>query len=121
MRIEQVMPLQEKDLFQMSDEKVTQAFRSMESAQFAIRDKVVNEGHTVSLSIVDKLLPARMPDGWEDMDLDGWEIIVEYDQNEKAVAYFSFLIHKSSEKHCVQWEYTGFTGHLLSGGEHDYG
>jgi hypothetical protein len=62
-----------------------------------------------------------MQDGWEDMDLDGWEIIAEYDQNEKTVAPFSFLIHKSSEKHCVQWEYTGFAGRVLSGGEHDYG
>lgn len=121
MLFKQVFPFQEDDLLQVNGEAATQAIRSMKSAQFSIRDKVINEGHTVSLSIIDKLLPARMPDGWEDMDLDGWQIIVEYDQNEKVVTSFSFLIHKSSNKHCVQWEYTGFTGHILLNSKHDYG
>lgn len=121
MLIRQAFPLQEDDLLQMSDEAADHAIQRMETSQFAIRDTAINEGQTVSLTIVDKLLPARMPDGWEDMDLDGWQIIVEYDHNENAAIPFSFLIHKSSNKYCVLWAYTGFTGRILSDSEHDYG
>lgn len=121
MLIQQAFPIQEEDLLQMSHEAAMHAIETAEASQFAIRDKAINEGQTVSLSIIGKLLPARMPDGWEDMDLDGWQIIIEYDQSGKATTPFCFSIHKSSTKYCVQWAYTGFTGRILSNSEHDYG
>jgi hypothetical protein len=120
MLIARAFPFQEKDLLGMRADAAKHIIDGISDAQFLIRDKAIPEGQTISLSVLGKILPARMPDGWEDMDLDGWQIIFEYDQNEKVSLPFGFLVHKSSAKYCVRWAYTGFSGRILSDSEHDY-
>lgn len=121
MLIANALPFQEQDLLGMDDDAAKHVIEGITDARFPIRDKAIPEGQTISLSMLGKALPARMPDGWEDMDLDGWQIIFEYDQNAKISLPFAFLIHKSSTKHCVRWAYTGFASRILSDSGHDYG
>jgi hypothetical protein len=121
MLIAHAFPFQEQDLLGMHEDAAKHVIDGITDAQFLIRDKAISEGQTISLSVLGNILPARMPDGWEDMDLDSWQIIVEYDRNAKVSLQFAFLVHKSSAKYCVRWAYTGFSGRILSDSEHDYG
>lgn len=112
MLLNEIFSLQEPDILENHASFNPFTTEEMNNHLSPIIDKTLHKGQTTSLSIIRRIQPIRMPDGWEDMDLDGWSIIVEFDHGNKITIPFSFLIHRSSLTQCSQWSYVGFSEHI---------
>jgi hypothetical protein len=50
----------------------------------------------------------RLPDGWEGVALSGWEVIVEFNEQDSLKLPLVLSPHFKSEKKAINWQYTGF-------------
>lgn len=112
--IDKLLPYAEQDLLVKDISKFDQYADYLFSQAYTTRNTKIERGQTISTSIIDSLQPPRLQDGWEEMDIHGWQLVIEYGHNHVTKIQFSFTIHETSPKTCTKWIYSGFSGNTVA-------
>ena len=54
-------------------------------------DMAIEKGRNVSVSFVWFLETVHERDGWEDLQIEGWELVVKYNIDDEAAIHFSLI------------------------------
>jgi len=73
-----------------------------------IKGLIIRDDAWCYLLLTDITTSERLPDGYEDFNLNDWEMIISYNDGQKKVIPFSFSIHTNSFKIPTSYRYTGF-------------
>ncbi len=69
---------------------------------------VIEELEHLILTISGYVEGERLPDGWEGLRLDGWNLIIEYNDNKRYAKSITFNTHKKTLKVAYKYKDVGF-------------
>ena len=69
---------------------------------------IINESEHLMLTIVDYVQGQRLSDGFEGLKLDGWKLIIEYNDNKKYCEEFRLNTHPKTLKIPTEYRDVGF-------------
>ncbi len=75
---------------------------------------IIEESEHLILTISGYVKGERLPDGWEGLQLDGWNLIIEYNDNKKYSNNITLDTHNKTLKVAYKYKEVGFNAIKLS-------
>jgi hypothetical protein len=77
----------ERELVKLADERYEEEVKSIFKEASYVRDFCIQEGSLKSITITDRILSERFSDGWDEMPLTGWSLVIEYGEKVESVGF----------------------------------
>lgn len=86
------------DLLVSDEQDIKKEIEKVFSNKIYVRDKKIENNESFSFTFFGTFNSFRLMDGWEDIPLKNWVLVIEHNQGKTSLP-FNFLQHKKSEKY----------------------
>jgi hypothetical protein len=105
----------------LDHDKFSHEINNIEDSKMLVRDVTIRKNINFSATIAQTINSARFPDGYEDLPINNWTFVVDYDDTKTNITQFSFQVHRTGKTYCIESAYSGFEGKVIQDYKKDFG